>query len=62
MTTSQVQTVLEELHDLPWVGMDCVEVCPPYDHAELTSLAASNFVWTYLSGRVAALNSTTPAQ
>jgi agmatinase len=54
LTTSQVQTVLEELHDLNWIGMDCVEVAPPYDHAELTSMAASNFVWTYLSGRIAA--------
>jgi agmatinase len=49
-----VLTVLEELADLPFVGMDCVEVSPPYDHAELTSQAAAAFVWTYLSGRVAA--------
>jgi agmatinase len=33
--------------------MDCVEVAPPYDHAELTSLAAASFVWTYLCGRMA---------
>jgi agmatinase len=55
MSTAQVHTVLEELADLPFVGMDCVEVAPPYDHAELTSLAAAGFVWTYLSGRAAAL-------
>ena len=54
LTTSQVLTLLEELHDLPWVGMDCVEVAPPYDHAELTSNAAATFVWTYLSGVIAA--------
>ena len=54
LTTNQVLTVLEELADLPFVGMDCVEVSPPYDHAELTSQAAAAFVWTYLSGRVAA--------
>jgi len=53
LDTSQVLTVLEELVDLPFVGMDCVEVAPAYDHAELTSLAAANFVWTYLCGRVA---------
>ena len=52
LTTNQVLTVLEDLADLPFVGMDCVEVSPPYDHAELTSLAAAAFVWTYLSGRV----------
>ena len=54
MSTNQVLTILEELADLPFVGMDCVEVAPPYDHAELTSYAAASFVWTYLCGRVAA--------
>ena len=46
-------TLLEEWADLPFVGMDCVEVAPAYDHAELTSNAAANFVWTYLCGRIA---------
>lgn len=54
LATSQVLTLLEDGADLPWVGMDCVEVAPPYDHAELTSYAAAHFVWTYLCGRVAA--------
>jgi agmatinase len=53
MTTSQVATFLEELSDLPFVGMDCVEVAPAYDHAELTTNAAAFFVWTYLCGRIA---------
>ena len=53
MTTNQVLSVLEQIADLPLVGMDCVEVAPPYDHAELTSHAAACFVWTYLCGRVA---------
>ncbi len=54
MTSSQVLTLLEEWHDLNWVGMDLCEVAPPYDHAELTSNAASAFVWTYLCGRTKA--------
>jgi agmatinase len=54
MSSNQVLSILEELADLPFVGMDCVEVSPPYDHAELTSQAAANFVWTYLCGRIAA--------
>jgi agmatinase len=54
MTSNQVLSILEELADLPFVGMDCVEVAPPYDHAELTSQAAAAFVWTYLCGRIAA--------
>ncbi len=52
MSTNQVLSILEELADLPFVGMDCVEVAPPYDHAELTSQAAANFIWTYLCGRL----------
>jgi agmatinase len=44
---------LEELAGLNFVGMDCVEVAPAYDHAELTSNAAAAFVWTYLASQVA---------
>ena len=54
LSTAQVLSLLEETADLPFVGMDCVEVAPPYDHAELTSAAAAAFVWTYLCGRIAA--------
>jgi agmatinase len=53
MSSSQVLTLLEELSGLNFVAMDCVEVAPAYDHAELTSNAAATFVWTYLCGQVA---------
>jgi len=53
MTSSQVLTLLEELAPLNLIGMDCVEVAPAYDHAELTSNAAATFVWTYLCGQLA---------
>jgi agmatinase len=53
MTSSQVLTLLEDLSGLNMVGMDCVEVAPAYDHAELTSTAAASFVWTYLCGQIA---------
>jgi len=53
MSSSQVMTFLEEFAALNLVGMDCVEVAPAYDHAELTSNAAAQFVWTYLCGQVA---------
>jgi len=53
MSSNQVLSLLEELNELNFVGMDCVEVAPAYDHAELTSNAAANFVWTYLCGRIA---------
>jgi len=56
LSTNQVLGVIEALageRDIPFVGMDCVEVAPPYDHAELSSHAAACFVWTYLCGRLA---------
>jgi agmatinase len=56
MSSAQVLTLLEELAPLNFVGMDCNEVSPPYDHAELTSNAAATFVWTYLCSRIAQLN------
>ena len=55
LATDQVLTIIEELAHLNWIGMDCVEVSPAYDHAELTTNAASAFVWTYLCGRIAQL-------
>jgi agmatinase len=53
LSTAQAFTLLEELGALPFVGMDCVEVAPAYDHHELTSLAAAQIVWTWLAGSVA---------
>jgi agmatinase len=53
LSTAQVFSFIEELADLNFVGMDCVEVAPAYDHAELTSYAAAQIVWTYLCGRIA---------
>ena len=41
------------LASLSCVAMDCVEVAPAYDHAELTSHAAATLVWTYLCGQIA---------
>jgi len=60
LATSQVLTLLEELAGLNMVAMDCVEVAPAYDHAELTSQAAACFVWTYLCGQIA--KSRTPSR
>lgn len=53
LSTAQVLAFIETLADLPWIGMDCVEVSPPYDHAELTSNAAAHCVWTHLAGQAA---------
>jgi agmatinase len=51
MNSRQLLGLLEELASLPFVGMDCVEVAPAYDHAELTSNIAAHCVWTYLCGQ-----------
>ena len=56
LTTAQAMTLLEGWHNLNWLGMDCTEVSPPYDHAELTSNAAATLVWTWLCGCIAASN------
>lgn len=53
LSSSQLLTLLEGLVDLNTVAMDCVEVAPAYDHAELTSNVAAHAVWTYLAGQVA---------
>ena len=53
LSTSQVMSLLEGLAPLNMVAMDCVEVAPAYDHAELTSQAAAAFIWTYLCGQIA---------
>lgn len=52
LSTAQVLTLIEDLAALPFVGMDCVEVAPAYDHAQITAHAAAVFVWTYLCGQI----------
>jgi agmatinase len=56
LSSSQVLTFLEELAPLNLIGMDCVEVAPAYDHAELTCNVAATLVWTYLCGQVAKIS------
>src|SRR3712207_1545645 len=45
----QAQGLLRRLGGLAWAGMDVVEVSPPYDHAEVTALAAATMAWEYLA-------------
>lgn len=49
LTTMWVLQLFEDLYGMNWIGMDIVEVCPPYDHSQITALAAATFAWTYLS-------------
>jgi len=45
----QCQAILRRLGCVHFVGMDIVEVAPPYDTAEITALAAATIVWEYLA-------------
>jgi len=36
------------ISEVDWVGMDVVEVSPPYDHAQITALAAAQFVSDFI--------------
>lgn len=52
LTPAQVMTLLEDSSDLGFIGADLCEVAPAYDHAEITSLNAAHFLWTYLCGQI----------
>jgi agmatinase len=49
LATWQVRAILRRLSGLDFVGMDVVEVSPPYDTAEITALAAATIVWDYIA-------------
>ncbi len=44
----QALAILRGLGDLNLIGMDIVEVSPPYDHAEITAIAAATLAHDYM--------------
>jgi agmatinase len=48
LTTAEARAILFGLADLRFVGMDVVEVSPPYDVADITALAAATIACDYL--------------
>lgn len=51
LTARQLLDAVRRLaYELPLVGVDVVEVSPPYDHAEITSFLANRVVLEVLSG------------
>ncbi|MCP4421748.1 MAG: agmatinase, partial [Chloroflexi bacterium] len=48
-TSAQCQQLLRGLVGLNFVGYDLVEVMPPYDPANTTSLLAANLVYEFIS-------------
>ncbi|WP_027348803.1 agmatinase [Halotalea alkalilenta] len=49
ITTMKALELIESLREFELLGMDVVEVSPPYDHAGITSLAAANLLWTFVA-------------
>lgn len=49
MTSRELLEILRGLRGLNLVGADVVEVAPPYDHAELTGVAASHVAYDLVS-------------
>jgi len=47
-TSAEALAILWRLAEIDFRGMDVVEVCPPYDHADVTAIAASTIVQRYL--------------
>lgn len=45
LTSRELMMILRGFDGLNLVGADVVEVCPAYDHAELTTIAAANMVY-----------------
>jgi len=45
----QAQAIVRRLGGLRFLGMDVVEVAPPYDVSDITALAAATMVWEYLA-------------
>jgi agmatinase len=49
LTSRELIGILRGLRGLSVVGCDVVEVAPPYDHAEITAIAAANVVYEMLT-------------
>ncbi|NMN95568.1 agmatinase [Antrihabitans stalactiti] len=49
MTSRELLEILRGLRHLNLVGADVVEVAPAYDHAEITSVAASHLAYEFVS-------------
>jgi len=57
LTSREAQRLVRGLQGLDFVGADLVEVSPPFDHAQITSLAGATLMYEILcllAGRVAA--------
>jgi len=49
LSSYQLLQLVRGLHGLNLIGFDLVEVSPPFDHSDITSILASNIAFEYLS-------------
>ncbi len=49
LSSYQILQLVRGLAGLNMVGFDLVEVCPPYDHGEITSILAANLAFEFVS-------------
>jgi len=49
LTSYQLLQLGRGFHELDLIGFDLVEVSPPFDHSDITSILASNIAFEYLS-------------
>jgi agmatinase len=48
LTSAMALSVVWKCADINWRGMDVVEVCPPFDHADMTAIAAATVVQRFI--------------
>jgi len=48
LSSAQALEIVRGLGSIDWTGMDIVEVAPPFDHAEITSIAAATIAHDWL--------------
>lgn len=49
ITTLKALELLEALRGFDLIGMDVVEVSPPFDQGEITALAGATLLWTFIA-------------
>jgi agmatinase len=62
LTTQQARALIRGLEGIAFVGMDLVEVAPPYDSADVTSLVGATLMLDYLCLRAKDVPVKTPAR
>lgn len=55
LAPTDIISILRETSDINFIGMDLVEVAPPYDHAGTTALIGASLILEYICARAARL-------